>query len=143
VNKVNQFYSGKHKAYVVKYEVACHPTTLSIVWVNGPVPGAVHDLTLARSAFLSQLKEGEKVFADKGYIGEPQFITPIVGDPEKLTPGEMLWNCWHSSQHFTQIERLNGRLHVWQALSTKWRHDVTLHKLAFLAVANVDLLHPL
>jgi len=49
------YWSAKHKAHVLKYEVAVHPHTGRIVWVFGAIPGAIHDITIARARFIQQL----------------------------------------------------------------------------------------
>jgi hypothetical protein len=41
------FYSGKHRRHGMNLQVISSPTG-EIVWVSGPLPGAVHDLTAAR-----------------------------------------------------------------------------------------------
>jgi hypothetical protein len=41
------FYSGKHRKHGMNLQVMASPHG-DIVWVSGPLPGAVHDLTAAR-----------------------------------------------------------------------------------------------
>ena len=41
------FYSGKHRKHGMNLQVIASPDG-NIVWVSGPLPGAVHDLTAAR-----------------------------------------------------------------------------------------------
>jgi hypothetical protein len=41
------FYSGKHRKHGMNLQVIASPDR-DIVWVSGPLPGAVHDLTAAR-----------------------------------------------------------------------------------------------
>jgi DDE superfamily endonuclease len=41
------FYSGKHRRHGMNLQVIATPVG-DIVWVSGPLPGAVHDLTAAR-----------------------------------------------------------------------------------------------
>ncbi len=41
------FYSGKHKKHGMNLQVIAAPDG-EILWVSGPLPGAVHDLTAAR-----------------------------------------------------------------------------------------------
>src|SRR5437764_259686 len=94
-----------------------------IVWVSGGVPGSIHDLTLARNKFISKLNEGEKVWADKGYHGEPCFAVPISGKSENHSPAEKQWNKMHTNMHFNHCERVNRRLKKWKCLKIPWRHD--------------------
>ena len=41
------FYSGKHRKHGVNQQVIASPDG-DILWVSGPPPGAVHELTAAR-----------------------------------------------------------------------------------------------
>jgi hypothetical protein len=41
------FYSGKHRRHGMNLQVISSPQG-EILWVSGPLPGAVHDLTAAR-----------------------------------------------------------------------------------------------
>src|SRR5215471_12750312 len=72
------FYSGKHRKHGMNLQVIGSPEG-DIVWVSGPLPGAVHDLTAARIwGIIRELAAaGLIVLADKGYHG--------AGDPV-LTP---------------------------------------------------------
>jgi DDE superfamily endonuclease len=51
------------------------------VWVSGPLPGAVHDLTAARiwGIIRTLAACGLVVLADKGYLGEACIRTPYRG----------------------------------------------------------------
>src|SRR5512135_1956786 len=64
------FYSGKHRRHGMNLQVIAAPDG-EIVWVSGPLPGAVHDLTAARIwGILRELAaSGLIVLADKGYAG--------------------------------------------------------------------------
>jgi hypothetical protein len=64
------FYSGKHRRHGMNLQVISSPAG-EILWVSGPLPGAVHDLTAARIwGIIRQLAAaGLIVLADKGYIG--------------------------------------------------------------------------
>ncbi len=75
------FYSGKHRRHGMNLQViATHDG--DIVWMSGPLPGAVHDLTAARIwGILRELAAaGLVVLADKGYHGAGDHIrTPYKG----------------------------------------------------------------
>ena len=60
------FYSGKHRRHGMNLQVIATPGG-DIVWVSGPLPGAVHDLTAARIwGILRELAaSGLVVLADK------------------------------------------------------------------------------
>jgi hypothetical protein len=70
-----KFFSHKNEKPALSYEVALCIQTGCIVWINGPFPGATHDITMFRSSLISHLDPGERVEADDGYIGEaPEFV---------------------------------------------------------------------
>jgi hypothetical protein len=74
------FYSGKHRKHGMNLQVIASPGG-GIVWVSGPLPGAVHDLTAARIwGITAQLAAcGLVVLGDKGYLGEDDIRTPYRG----------------------------------------------------------------
>ena len=74
------FYSGKHHRHGMNLQVISGPGG-EIVWVSGPLPGAVHDLTAARIwGIVAELAaSGLVVLGDKGYIGEDGIRTPYRG----------------------------------------------------------------
>ena len=74
------FYSGKHRKPGMNLQVIASPSG-DIVWVSGPLPGAVHDLTAARIWGIVQAlaASGLVVLGDKGYLGEACIRTPYRG----------------------------------------------------------------
>ena len=90
------FYSGKHRKHGMNLQVIASPHG-DIVWVSGPLPGAVHDLTAARIwGIIRELAAcGLVVLGDKGYLGEDDIRTPYRGrnkpasqrTPTGLMPG--------------------------------------------------------
>ena len=74
------FYSGKHRKHGMNLQVIASPGG-DIVWVSGPLPGAVHDLTAARiwGIIRALAACGLVVLADKGYLGEACIRTPYRG----------------------------------------------------------------
>ncbi len=142
-----KFYCVKCCRHVLKYEVVVHRITGLICWVFGGFGGAVHDLTIARSALVNQLQQGEKIFADKGYRGENCFLTPFAGRWDTLSDAERTWNKFHTNMHFEHIERVNRRLKIWNCLHTAWRHDLDKHHIVFKIVASITniefVFHPL
>ena len=69
------------KKYILKYEIGVNWSNGFICWIGGPIQGKYHDVTLSRKygilANQSILNKGELCWADKGYIGEDLFITPV------------------------------------------------------------------
>jgi hypothetical protein len=83
------FYSGKHRRHGMNLQVITCPDG-DILWVSGPLPGAVHDLAAARIwGIVGELAAaGLVVLADKGYHGAGDHIrTPFKGmskpEPQK------------------------------------------------------------
>ena len=74
------FYSGKHRKHGMNLQVIASPDG-DIVWVSGPLPGAVHDLTAARIwGIIAELAAcGLLALGDKGYLGEERIRTPYPG----------------------------------------------------------------
>src|SRR5262249_4611029 len=75
------FDSGKHHRHGMNLQVISSPAG-EIVWLSGPLPGAVHDLTAARIwGIIRQLAAARLiVLADRGYIGGGQHVlTPYRG----------------------------------------------------------------
>ena len=75
------FYSGQHHKHGMNLQVIASPDG-AIVWVSGPLPGAVQDLTAARIwGILRELAASRLiVLADKGYTGAGYHIrTPYEG----------------------------------------------------------------
>jgi DDE superfamily endonuclease len=69
------FYSGEHRRHGMTLQVIASPDG-DILWVSGPLPGAVHDLTAARIwGILRELAaSGLVVLADKGCHGAGDHI---------------------------------------------------------------------
>src|ERR1700733_7612134 len=75
------FYSGKHHRRGMNLQVISAPDG-EILWVSGPLPGAVHDLNAAQIwGIVRELATaGLIVLADKGYTGAGDHIrTPTRG----------------------------------------------------------------
>jgi hypothetical protein len=106
------FYSGKHRKHGMNLQVIASPHG-DILWVSGPLPGAVHDLTAARIwGIVRRLAAaGLIVLADKGYIGagEP-VLTPYRG--RNKPPSQKAANRAHA-QPRSPAERANAQLKTW------------------------------
>ena len=74
------FYSGKHHRHGMNLQVIASPAG-EILWVSGPLPGSVHDLTARIWSIVRELAAaGLIVLADKGYHGASDHIrTPYKG----------------------------------------------------------------
>jgi hypothetical protein len=109
------FHSGKHRRHGMNLQVISSPHG-EILWVSGPLPGAVHDLTAARIwGILRELEAaGLIVLADKGYIGagEP-VITPYRGRNKPAS--QKAANSAHAKLR-APGERANAQLKTWGIL---------------------------
>jgi hypothetical protein len=86
-----------------------------IVWVSGPLPGAVHDLTAARIwGIVAELAaSGPVVLGDKGYLGEDCIRTPYRGRNKPASQKEA--NRAHARLR-APGERANAQLKTWRIL---------------------------
>ena len=109
------FYSGKHHRHGMNLQVIASPDG-DIVWVSGPLPGAVHDLTAARIwGILRELAAtGLIVLADKGYHGAGDHIrTPYKG--KNKPESQKAANRAHAKLRGPG-ERANAQLKTWRIL---------------------------
>ena len=109
------FYSGKHRKHGMNLRVIASPGG-EILWVSGPLPGAVHDLTAARiwDIIRELAATGLIVLADKGYHGAGDHIrTPYRGRNKPASQKEA--NRAHA-QLRSPGERANAQLKNWHIL---------------------------
>ena len=109
------FYSGKHKRHGMNLQVIASPAG-DILWVSGPLPGAVHDLSAARIwGIVRELAaRGLVVLADKGYAGAGDHIrTPYKG---KNKPASQKAANRAHAQLRSPGERANAQLKTWRIL---------------------------
>ena len=108
------FYSGKHHKHGMNLQVIASPHG-GIVWVSGPLPGAVHDLTAARIwGIITALAScGLVPLGDKGYLGEDCIRTPYRGRNKPASQKEA--NRAHARLR-APGERANAQLKSWHIL---------------------------
>jgi DDE superfamily endonuclease/Helix-turn-helix of DDE superfamily endonuclease len=108
------FYSGKHRKHGMNLQVIASPDG-DIVWVSGPLPGAVHDLTATRIwGITGELAAcGLVVLGDKGYIGEDCIRTPYRGRNKPAAQKDA--NRAHAKLR-SPGERANAQLKSWRIL---------------------------
>ena len=126
-----KFFSHKFKGSGLRYEVAISILCGEIVWVNGPYPpGRYNDLMVFRDSLMSILEDGERVEADDGYLGEaPKFVkcpASVTARPECLAMQKRV----RSRQ-----ETVNLRFKMWNILSDRFRHDISMHGDVVIAIA--------
>jgi len=109
------FYSGKHRRHGMNLQIISSPQG-EIVWVSGPLPGAVHDLTAARIwGIVRELEAaGSIVLADKGYIDAGDHVlTPYRGRNKPAS--QKAANSAHAKLR-APGERANAQLKRWGIL---------------------------
>ena len=109
------FYSGKHKKHGMNLQVIASPDG-EILWVSGPLPGAVHDLTAARIWGLVRelAAAGLIVLADKGYIGAGQHV--LIPYRGRNKPASQKTANRAHAQLRAPGERANAQLKTWRIL---------------------------
>ena len=72
------FYSGKHKRHGMNLQVISAPDG-EILWVSGPLPGSVHDLTATRIWGIARelAAAGLITLGDKAYIGAGEHVYAV------------------------------------------------------------------
>jgi len=124
-----RWYSHKFKAPGLQYEVCVCIQTGDIVWINGPFPcGSWPDVNIFRRNLIHMLLPGEKVEADKGYRGHPNYIRT----PGMAVSQADLWAKKNARGHH---EHVNKRFKQWGALKQVYRHSIDEHYLIFNSVA--------
>jgi len=108
------FYSGKHRRHGMNLQVIASPTG-DIVWVSGPLPGAVHDKKAEWIwGVLRELEAGGLVtLADKGYQGAAHARTPYKGRNKPESQKQA--NRAHAKLR-APGERANAQLKTWRIL---------------------------
>ena len=109
------FYSGKHRRHGMNLQVIASPHG-DILWVSGPLPGSVHDLTAARVwGIVRELAAaGLVVLADKGYTGAGDHVRTPYRGRNKPAPQKAA-NRAHA-QLRAPGERANAQLKAWRIL---------------------------
>jgi DDE superfamily endonuclease/Helix-turn-helix of DDE superfamily endonuclease len=108
------FYSGKHKRHGMNLQVIASPGG-DIVWVSGPLPGAVHDMKAQWIwGVLAELEAaGLVVLADKGYQGSTYAKIPYRGRSKPESQKQA--NKAHAKLR-SPGERANAQLKSWHVL---------------------------
>lgn len=109
------FYSGKHQRHGMNLQVIAGPDG-QIVWVSGPVPGSIPDITAARNwgIIRALATTGMIILADKAYQGAGKhIITPYKGKNKPF--GQKQANRSHARLRGPG-ERANAQLKTWRIL---------------------------
>ena len=120
----------------LRYEVAVCLRTSDIVWINGPhYPGTHNDIAIFQSALIHLLDDGERLEADRGYIGEhPTYIKMPTGIDQNED------RQWLDQRHRNRHETVNKRFKVFNCMNSKFRHSMEKHGDCFNCVATLTQL---
>jgi hypothetical protein len=128
-SKNPKYYSHKFKQAALDYELGIDLFDNKLVWINGPFPASVPDITVFRSGLKIMIPEGKKVVADKGYIGEKCISAPNSHDPSEVRNFKSRARARHES--------FNSRLKNFKILDERFRHGEHKHKEIFEAVCVI------
>ena len=109
------FYSGKHKRHGMNLQVISAPDG-EILWVSGPLPGSVHDLTATRIWGIARelAAAGLITLGDKAYIGAGEHVlTPYRGRGKPESQKAANRAC---AKLRAPGERANAQLKTWHIL---------------------------
>lgn len=111
------YYSGKHKRHGMNVQVLADPLG-RLIWASPALPGAVHDLTAARThgIITALANAGVRVWADKGYQGAGGTVTvPYRGRWRTLSDGKRAVN--RSRAKIRAVgEQANAVIKTWRLL---------------------------
>ncbi|KAJ3328597.1 hypothetical protein HDU76_009666 [Blyttiomyces sp. JEL0837] len=130
-------YSHKNKHACLRYViVSCSGASLTCYQGGGVPAGSNNDLSLARETIVRMLHPGKRLAADKGYRGDPNFITPFptataMSDPKFKRHNEELHAM--AARH----ETLNGRIKIFNVLTAVFRGDRWKHNIIFGACCQL------
>ena len=123
-----KWYSHKHNGPGLRYEIAVEVQSGYIVWACGGFGAGVYrDDKLAQVKFTKRLQPNEMVIADKGCRQCKRFFAPKNGNKDNKLIKNIL------ARH----ENVNRRVKSFDSMSGRFRHDLLLHNICFLAVVNI------
>jgi hypothetical protein len=115
----------------LRYEVAVCLRTSDIVWTSGPhFPGLYNDLQIFREALIHMLDDGERVEADKGYLGDHPWYVKIPDGVNEKNDRTLL-----DSRQRSRHETVNNRFKRFGCMRMKFRHSIEKHGDCFNCVA--------
>ena len=130
-------YSGYKKCTTLKYEVAvCAQTGVPIAF-NGPFAGPTSDITIFRKKLKkTMILHGLLGLADGTYQGEGALLLVPPRPYSSLDPNmrDFYRRC---ARKRILSENLFSRTKSFAILSTKFRHDLSLHRSCFKFILNI------
>ena len=115
----------------LNYELALKINKPKLVHMHGTIlPDAENDILVFCNGLMKKLPPGRKAIGDKGYKGEPDYVSTWNGfDPREISEFKECVLSHHES--------FNQCLKNFKCLSTKFCHGVKNHKVAFEAVCAI------
>jgi len=142
------WYSFKHKRSSFRIQVAIDLEG-RFVWFGEPLPAAIHDKSaLEASDFEEQanLEPGERVLADKGYVGSHICTCPYKKPPRAdLTDEQKIWNRFVNRYRAPIELRFGIMKNRYAIMRETFRHQKTLFRGYMglvMALSNLTLDHP-
>jgi DDE superfamily endonuclease len=122
------YFSHKFGSSGVNYEVALSIFESQVVWVSGPHPASIPDITVFRqeNGLGSLIQPGKFAIADQGYLGDERIRTRNRRD----TADVRLFKERAKSRQ----ETFNARLKNFDCLGTRFKHQLNFHRFVFTAV---------
>ena len=113
------------------YELGILIHESKLAWVQGPSPpGLKNDLSVFREALKYALPAGKRCFGDKGYRGEPDYIsTQNEHDIREVAE--------FKERVLSRHKNFNQRLKCFNILKNRFRHNIEQHKAAFESVCAI------
>lgn len=128
-------FSGKKKAFTLKYQVVIGIQTGITLNIFGPILGATHDATIYRKSSVSGWLSDHSVtiLGDKGYNGCGGVISPFKRKRKTipLTLEEQSFNVTLAQQRI-RVENHFANLKKWKILSHVYRGSLESHQDIFL-----------
>lgn len=125
--------SHKFNGSALRHEVAISIYSGDVVWVCGPHRGAKHDLTIFREKLKHMLNEGEMVEADKGHVGEADWIRTKL-DYETVKERREKGRARH------RHETCNRRFKCYGILKQERCHDLKKHEWVVRCIVTLTQL---
>ena len=138
-----KYYSGKHKAHMMKTQIAISRTK-RILSVSDSVPGALHDYPLLqKSGFLSHLHHQINTHVDLGYLGadtdfpDHRWVMPKRKPRMKELSGRDLKQNHQKASFRIIVEHVFAALKKFQILSQIYRNRRPTYHYKFQIVAGL------
>lgn len=127
-----KYFSHKYGSAGLNYELGISIRDSHLVWMNGPFPSGLNDVTVFKKKGLKQFlrQQGKMAIGDQGYAGHPYQVSTFNIQDSR--------NCKKfKSRALKRHERFNGYTKSFDCLSARFRHGEARFKNCFEAVCVV------